>query len=153
MIGGGQAVHDQIRRGGGDQRVVQRKAINAGAGGGIERALVDVDAGALIRGAGAEMLGLDRLVIGAQAQGDNADRRRGGAVAGGEIDVVAAQRHMADRAQPVGHHRRMKAGRQDQAIRLGGERRGCGQQGDDGNRNGADHGFPQPFGLFFWGET
>ena len=42
-----------------------------------------------------------------------------GAVAGGDIDVVAAQRHVADGAQALGHHRGMKAGRQDQAIGLG----------------------------------
>ena len=40
------------------------------------------------------------LVIGAQAQGDDADRRRGAALAGGDIDIVAAHRQVADGAQP-----------------------------------------------------
>ena len=85
----------------------------------------------------------------AQAQRDNADRRLILAVAGRDIEVMAAQRHMPDRAQAFRHHTGVKAGRQDQAVGLLRQsrrsRKECGRGGHQrgkGNRKRPGHEVP-----------
>jgi hypothetical protein len=158
MIGLGQAFDNGFGRGFGDQIIVQRNAHHAGAGGGVEIALMNRDAGALIQAG--NLVGLHRFVIGAQTQRDNADRRLVLAVTGGDIDVATAQRHVPDRAQIFRHHSGFKAGRQDQSVGLLRQsrrsRKECGrggQQSQKGDRKRPDHEIPSAILLVFLGKA
>ena len=134
----GRSLNDDVRRGGRRQFVaLEFEAIERVGAGDIERALVEAHAGAAF--GGAEMVGLDRLVILVELDGDHA----GGAgivlrLAGGDIDVaIAAHGDMAGAgAQAIGHDGGVKARRQHQP---GGFARQRGRGGNRQKQGGGKH--------------